>query len=169
MTLPVGKAEIFEWYGWSAALYMGDDGRPKAAWERDMMKQFTLPAPMRLSWDRTVHIGKITLHKKAGPIIIAGLEDVYKAELWHVVDVYGGGYAWRTQRGSDKLSMHGLGGAIDIDPRRNQMGKPPEDTSLGGTPEGQIVVGLLEHRGITWGGRWKPRPDSMHVQIGSGY
>lgn len=169
MKLPVGKAAIFEHYGWSPSVYLSNDGRPKPSWERDMMQQFLLPAPMRLSWARTVHIGKVTLHKKAGPAIIAWMEDCYKNGLWDEMDVYGGGYEFRLQRGSQNLSMHGLGAAVDIDPARNKLGARPEDTNLGGTPRGLLIVSAAERLGLTWGGRWKVRPDCMHVQAGSGY
>jgi hypothetical protein len=166
--LPVGKAEIFEFYGFSPKLHVGDDGLARPAWDAQM-QQFTLPAPMKLAWDRTVQIGRITLHKKAGPYVIAWLEDVYGFGMWHAVEIYGGGYVWRLQRGSDKISMHALGAAIDIDPRRNRLGAKPEDAYLGSTKEGGIVVSAAERRGLHWGGRWKARPDVMHFQVGSGY
>lgn len=168
MKLPVGRAAIYAFYGWSPKVYMGDDGCVLPSWERDMMRQFLLPAPMRLSWDRSVHIGKIALHKKAGPHLIGWLEEVHKLGLWNEVDVYGGGYAFRLARGSAKLSMHALGAAVDIDPARNPLGVRPEDTNLGGTPRGLMVVSAAEKAGLTWGGRWKVRPDVMHFSATGG-
>lgn len=166
--LPVGRSAIYEFYGWSPKLYVGEDGRPLISWERDMMRQFILPAPMRLAWDRTVHIGKITLHKKAGPYLLAWLEEVHKLGLWDEVDLFGGSYNFRLTRGSAKLSMHALGAAIDIDPARNKLAAAPEDTNLGGTPRGLLVVSAAEKCGLTWGGRWKVRPDSMHFSAVGG-
>lgn len=169
MKFPSGKAAILDFYGWKPALYLDTDGRPKPSWERDAIARFTLPAPMRLSWDRTVHISRIALHKKVGAEFIAWLEEVHKAGLWAEVEVYGGGFEFRTQRGSANLSLHALGAAVDIDPKRNPLGALPENTNFGGTPNGQIVVSMAERAGLTWGGRFKPRRDPMHWQAGSGY
>lgn len=168
MKLPIGRAAIYEFYGWSPKVYMGDDGRVKDSWERDMMRQFLLPAPMRLSWDRSTHIGKITLHKKAGPIMLQWLDNVYKSDLWDEVDLFGGSYVFRLARGSSKLSMHALGAAIDIDPARNPQYEIAEGTNLGGTPRGLQVVAAAERLGLTWGGRWKSRTDAMHFSVVGG-
>lgn len=169
MTFPSGKTAIFAFYEWDPKVYLSTDGRPKPSWERDMMRQFTLPAPMKLSWALRTSVSRITLHKKAGAAIIGWLEEVHKGGLWSEVEIYGGGYEFRVQRGSTNLSMHALGAAVDIDPKRNPLGAIPEGTNLGGTPNGLAVVSMMERRGITWGGRFKPRRDCQHGQCGSAY
>jgi hypothetical protein len=75
--------------------------------------------------------------------------------------LFGGAYAYRTVRGSTRLSLHAYGAAIDLDPVRNplhQAWKPLRMMDLG-------VVETFEAAGWTRGGRFTSRPDCMHFQV----
>lgn len=74
------------------------------------------------------------------------------------LNLYGGGYNFRTMRGGKSLSMHAYGCAVDFDPSRNQQGD--DDPYLMDRP---IVVAAFENEGWTWGGRWR-NADGMHFQ-----
>lgn len=78
------------------------------------------------------------------------------------------GFNYRTISGGTTPSQHGLGRAIDVNPRQNpyitldEQGTPltaPKDASwLPGTPgtlhDKQPLIQLMESRGWSWGGRW---------------
>lgn len=71
-----------------------------------------------------------------------------------------GGFNYRTIRGSDKLSQHAFGNAIDINADTNPML----------TPGAKVVTDLPANTGelakkwgLEWGGTWK-RPDAMHFE-----
>ncbi|NCC26306.1 MAG: M15 family peptidase [Deltaproteobacteria bacterium] len=84
------------------------------------------------------------------------------------------GYVWRPRVGGDKLSMHALGLAVDLNPRLNPYFKgdlvlPPGavyDPSAPGTltPDCPVVLAFKD-LGWEWGGDWtEVRVDYMHFQ-----
>lgn len=83
------------------------------------------------------------------------------------------GYAWRPITGGQSPSLHGLGLAIDINPRLNPYIKGETVIPAGSvyepsrpgtlTPKSRIVQ-YFKQRGWTWGGGWADRADSMHFQ-----
>ena len=85
-----------------------------------------LPFPMRLAWDKSVVISRITLHTKviesagrAFEAIASAYGPVKRAELG--IDLFGGSLNVRRMRGGSAYSMHSWGIAIDFDPERNQL------------------------------------------------
>ena len=157
---PNGWPEIKDFYGWSEH-YMGD----LANWE-GLMVLVPPPAGQVFTYDGRPCRG-IRVHPKIAEELKVCLAQAAAAGLWEFVKATGGGYNFRAQRGSSKLSMHSLGAAIDIDPENNPLGIKPEHTLLG-RDRGLLVVEIFESRGWTWGGRWA-RPDSMHLQWGRGF
>jgi hypothetical protein len=142
-----------------------DDGRPDAAWEAANIVQITPPYPMTWSWS-----GKpakaISLHKKCAPDFLAALQEVGRTfdpvmRAKFQLDRCGGGYNFRTMRGSDKLSVHSWGAAIDLAPEINWLGRR-WGANLGMMP--MAAVQIFEKRGFVWGGRFKTRPDCMHIE-----
>lgn len=109
----------------------------------------------------------IRVHPACADSLANALLEVKAIGLWRFVESCAGGYAWRPQRGSSKLSMHSLGAAVDFDARRNPLGRHPDLTALGTQP-GFGVVRIFERHGWTWGGHWA-RPDAMHFQMGGGF
>lgn len=84
------------------------------------------------------------------------------------------GYVWRPIVGSEQLSMHALGLAVDINPRRNPYIRgdlilPPKaiyEPSVPGTLTADSpVVQAFKQLGWEWGGDWiEPQVDYMHFQ-----
>lgn len=67
-----------------------------------------------------------------------------------------GGFNYRNIRGSDKLSQHAFGTAIDINAATNPLG--------GSTDLPSNIGQLAANHGLEWGGNWKGRPDPMHFE-----
>lgn len=83
------------------------------------------------------------------------------------------GFNYRTIAGTNRLSYHACGRAIDLNPALNPYIRdgriePPGatyDLSKPGTigPD-SFIVAFLESRGWTWGGRWTDPIDYQHFQ-----
>lgn len=67
-----------------------------------------------------------------------------------------GGFNYRKIRGSDKLSQHAFGTAIDLNAMTNAMGQKATDI-----PD---AAALAKKWNLDWGGNWKDRPDPMHFE-----
>lgn len=169
LEMPFGYAEICKFYGWEDR-YLKD----LSQWEAQMV---VVPAPpgFHFYYDKNADGDQDTGEASKGPRVHAKIADelrvclqlIADAGLWHFVSSQAGGYTFRTQRGSTKLSMHAFGAAVDFDPVRNPFKRPSELTALGTEP-GLEVVRIFESRGWVWGGRWS-RPDGMHLQAGGGF
>jgi len=75
-----------------------------------------------------------------------------------------GGYNYRNIAGTNKLSNHALGNAIDINPMANP------DTGRGGRLITDMPAGIGEianRNGFDWGGDWKSKKDAMHFEVSS--
>jgi hypothetical protein len=68
-----------------------------------------------------------------------------------------GGYNYRTIAGTNKLSNHAFGNAIDLNWDRNARG------TRGDIPA-DLARQLAQKHGMTWGGDWK-NPDPMHFEV----
>ncbi|RAI00138.1 hypothetical protein DLJ53_20730 [Acuticoccus sediminis] len=74
-----------------------------------------------------------------------------------------GGYNNRNIAGTNTLSNHAFGNAIDINPAQNPMG----DRLVTDLPVN--VAELARKHGLEWGGSWQSRKDAMHFEApGSG-
>ena len=62
----------------------------------------------------------------------------------------------RKKRGSNTMSLHSWGIAIDVNAFENGLGKAPKLSSE--------FVKCFTDAGFDWGGTWK-RPDGMHFQL----
>lgn len=86
-----------------------------------------LPYTLKLAWDSSVIVKKITCHKKVSSSLysifektlkVYGEKDLRKLRL----DVFGGCLNVRKMRGSStSWSIHSWGAAIDLDPDNNQL------------------------------------------------
>ncbi|TWD58081.1 tail length tape measure protein [Agrobacterium vitis] len=70
-----------------------------------------------------------------------------------------GGYNYRNIAGTNKLSEHAFGKAIDINPLQNPMGK-----SLV-TDMPSNVGDMASKWGLSWGGAWGSKKDAMHFEV----
>jgi hypothetical protein len=142
----------------------GPDGQPSAAWEQKNLILVKTPWQLITAWDsapvRGIRIHSLcaeTLQNILKAIWVAAGQDEHVIKDWGM-NLYGGGYSFRLMRGSNRLSMHSWGCAVDFDPERNKLG----DT----TPNFANCTKVLDAfnaEGWTWGGHWH-KPDGMHWQ-----
>ncbi|WP_455270302.1 M15 family metallopeptidase [Rhizobium herbae] len=87
-----------------------------------------------------------------------GLLDDLKAAGYKVSSLGEGGYSYRNVAGTNNLSEHSFGEALDINPRQN----PWSNNFQTDLPAN--VNDLAKKNGLTWGGTWN-KPDTMHFQV----
>lgn len=124
-----------------------------------------LPWRAETSWKPVTTINRVRVHRKVADSLTRVLSAIWDAsgcsqpviESWgcHLI---GGAYNFRPQRGSNKLSMHAYGCAIDLDPDRNAMGD--QTPNFMNIPQ---VLNAFKAEGWRWGGTFS-RPDGMHWQ-----
>lgn len=146
--------------------------------------------------DGTVRRGRLIVAAAVADDVVAIFARLFEArfpiERMEPVSVYGGdddasmranntsGYNCRTIAGTDRLSQHGLGLAIDVNPLVNPWVHdgsvdPPEGTDFADrsrTDPGIIhaddaVVRAFEDHGWSWGGYWD-EPDYQHFSTTGG-
>lgn len=141
------------------------DGRPNRAWEDANIAHVVPPFPMVLAWDTAALVKTISIHKKCAPSLTRVLTVIWQTmapkdrEIFEISH-YGGGYNFRPMRGSEKLSMHAYGAAIDLSPAINRLGR---EYASAPRMMPQTVIKAFEAEGWTWGGQWH-RPDPQHFQ-----
>jgi hypothetical protein len=86
--------------------------------------------------------------------------DPGRLAVWGV-DVFSGSFNYRAKRGSNALSMHSYGIAVDLDAPRNQF----KSRSIHFAQFKQQVVSPFLDLGGEWGGNWKNSTDGMHFQF----
>lgn len=74
---------------------------------------------------------------------------------------FGGTYNYRMIRGSNHISNHAYGAAIDIAPNHNELGKSWVDNT-GMIP--LIAIKCFKAEGWRWGGDYHSRKDCMHFE-----
>lgn len=134
---------------------------------KEYLTQIELPYPMRIAWDKKIFVNKITCHKD----ISEALKNVFKEilEIYGLVkikelgiDLFGGCFNFRKQRGGSNYSIHAWGLAIDLDPERNQL-KETSRTARFARPEYKSMIDIFYKHGFIGLGREK-NYDWMHFQ-----
>jgi len=81
------------------------------------------------------------------------------------------GFSYRKVVGTDRLSNHSFGRAIDINPQINtyikgeySYGLDYDPTKPGTLTEDSVIVQYFKNRGWEWGGDWVDRKDYMHFE-----
>lgn len=87
-----------------------------------------------------------------------GLLDDLQSAGYKVKSVGEGGYSYRNVAGTNNLSRHAFGEALDINPRQN----PWSHKFQSDLPAN--INDIAGRNGLTWGGTWK-KPDTMHFQV----
>lgn len=158
MTPPRGQDAIRALYG-DPRPYIRDDGTVSPIWEA-RMTTLEMPTPLPLGWNRQAFATRVRVNQAIVDEVKVVFAELEFGGLWSRLRTYDGGYTWRLQRGGSKLSIHGLGGALDFDAPWNKLGMVPQMD--------REIVRVFERNGWTWGGRWR-RKDGMHFQFGRGY
>ena len=143
------------------------------------------------SFEGRLCIGQLVLHKD----LVEDVREIFtllakkQFPLSSVIPIAGKQYEWddersmqddntscfnyRTIAGTDRISWHAYGRAIDINPKRNPYIKngvtSPKgalyDSSVPGTiTSDSFVVTLFKERGFEWGGDWTDRKDYQHFE-----
>ena len=161
MDVPNGLDELKATFG-NIDRYIRSDGTLDPTWEYVSMDHAQLPFPLPLDWQRSVTVEKIWCHKLMVPVFEAVFQQIVDRGLQDRVRTYAGCFAYRTQRGSSKLSTHAWGVAIDLNAYQNQQGTL-------GSMDGQLVE-LFEDAGFVWGGTFGGlRQDPMHYEFCKNY
>ena len=100
-------------------------------------------------------VRKIYCNKDMKPALEQALRNVRDQGLSAQLQTFAGCFNIRPVRGSDKLSTHSYGLAIDINSESNPLGAEPTMS-----PE---LVKCFTDAGFTWGGNFK-RKDGMHFE-----
>lgn len=127
-----------------------------------------LPYPMRLAWDPSVKVTKMTCHKLAADRFTAFFADVlahygYDKIVELGIDLFGGCFNYRAMRGGTEFSRHSWGIAFDLDPNRNQL-KETSATARFARPEYKAMIDLAYKNGLVSLGREK-NYDWMHFEV----
>ena len=130
----------------------------------------SLPYPMRLSWERTTTINAIQCHKAVAEQLKAVFTDILKKYGYDKIkelgiDLYGGCFNYRKMTGSDSLSLHSWGIAVDLDPDRN-LYKETSKTARFARPEYKDMIDIFYKHGWESLGRER-NYDWMHFQVRS--
>ncbi len=148
---------------------------------------------LHTGFDGETHIGELVVHQEIAEDIVEIFKELYKAsypiEKIRLVDEYGGddeasmadnntsAFNFRVVSGTDRISRHGYGMAIDINPLYNpyinSAGYQPANAGdyvdrSGEIPyridEGDLCWTLFTQRGFTWGGSWTSVKDYQHFE-----
>ena len=122
----------------------------------------SITPPFQMYYDKHP-IKSIRVHKKCATAFLAAFNEISdkcghdqkKIDATGASD-YGGCYNFRKIAGSNNLSNHSFGCAIDLSPGTNGF-------NMKGTIS-NIVVTAFDNQGFFWGGRYRGRTDPMHFE-----
>jgi peptidoglycan hydrolase-like protein with peptidoglycan-binding domain len=87
-----------------------------------------LPYPMKVAWNSSQIINRMSLHQKCAPSagrVLQKVLEIYGSRISELgLDLWGGSLNVRLMRGGTKWSMHSWGIAIDFDPEHNDLHTP---------------------------------------------
>lgn len=156
---PHGYPEIVKFFG--DPMFDGVNVSPK--WERaNMVSARDLPG---LTHSLYVH-RLIEAPLRRALTRCVGFNDGYR--IWTI-----GCFAPRLQRGSERVSVHTFGGAVDLNAAANRLiicgEEDPRRQAPGARDIPPAWVHAFTDEGFTWGGLFHNRFDPMHFQYCSGF
>ena len=153
---------------------------------------------LHMDLEGKTHVGELIVNKRIAGDILAIMKELYAnaypIEKMILIDAYGAddnesmadnnssAFNYRVIAGTDQLSKHSLGMAIDINPKYNPYVRTGQD---GGTiiepegseaytdreaefsykiEEGDLCCRLFQEHGFTWGGDWQNTKDYQHFE-----
>ncbi|MCI8280708.1 MAG: M15 family metallopeptidase [Lachnospiraceae bacterium] len=149
-------------------------------------------------FDGAVHVGELMVHRQIADDVLEIMQQLYEndypIEKMVLVDEYGGSdeasmednntsaFNFRMIAGTNKMSNHSMGLAIDVNPRYNPYVKEKSSGELLVSPEngrtyverskdipyeiqeGDLCLELFLEHGFTWGGNWNGVKDYQHFE-----
>lgn len=108
--------------------------------------------------ERVPILGEVTCHRVLFPQLRAALTEIVQAGLADRIhpEQYAGCYYPRFIAGTNQLSLHAFGIALDLNVPENQRGTVGQMD--------RTVVRIFERWGFTWGGHWA-YTDPMHFEM----
>ena len=143
----------------------GANGEPSAAWESANLVRWTPPYPMYYSDGKHTPLLHFRVHKKTLSTFDAAFKEALSVLghdyiVEHHLDICGGTYCYRLERGGSRLSVHSWGCAVDLDPAHNPF--PHQWVEGKGMLDKKFAEILMKH-GFDWRGANRDI-DAMHFQ-----
>lgn len=133
-------------------------GQPKddAKWQSRLLILWVVPADIRQKCPALP--AKIYTNKLMVAPMETGFRNLIAKGLHDELKTWNGSFNIRTQRGSDKQSLHSWAAAFDINKAENELGAKPRLSK-------EFAQCFID-AGFDWGGDWAmPRTDGMHFQL----
>jgi len=152
---------------------------------------------LHTGFDEKTYIGELVVNQKIADDVLEIMKELYEnhypIEKMHLIDEYGAddeasmsdnntsAFNYRTIAGTNRLSKHGQGLAVDINPRYNpcvrtkngittvepQNGSAYVDRNADFSykiTEEDLCLQLFSEHGFTWGGSWNSVKDYQHFE-----
>lgn len=144
----------------------GTDGEASASWQSQNLVLWSTPYPMFYSDGKHTPMEHLRVHKRCLQTFHEAFTDVLQT-MGHDrimqlrLDVTGGTFCYRLERGGSRLSVHSWGCAIDMDPSHNPF--PHRWIDNHGFIDAQFAE-ILQRHGFCWRGA-NGDIDPMHFQL----
>lgn len=152
---------------------------------------------LHTGFDEKTYVGELVVNQKIADDVLDIMKELYEKrypiEKMLLIDEYGAddetsmsdnntsAFNYRTIAGTNRLSKHGQGLAVDINPRynpcvRTKNGITTVEPQNGSTyvdrnadfsykiTEGDLCLQLFSEHGFTWGGSWNSVKDYQHFE-----
>jgi hypothetical protein len=144
----------------------GRNGQASMDWEIANLVNWTPPYPIFYSDGKMTPLTHLRVHRKCLDTFDAAFKDVLShfgidAIKQKRLNISGGSYCYRLERGGSRLSVHSWGCAIDMDPGHNPFPHAWEPNKGMIDPD---FAAILQAHGFDWRGN-KGDIDPMHFQL----
>lgn len=140
----------------------GANGHENPHWRESIEARITPPFQM---YYNKKPLRSIAVHKRCADAMMAAFNEIWekcghdqkRVDLTGASD-FAGCFNFRKIAGSNSLSNHSFGCAIDLSPATNGF-------NTGHGTIGTLVVDAFKRQGARWGGDYKGRKDAMHFEF----
>ncbi len=144
----------------------GSNGEASSVWQSANLAPWAPPYPMFYSDGKRSPLLHLRVHRKCLSTFDAAFKDALETLghdyiVAHRLDISGGTFCYRLERGGSRLSVHSWGCAIDMDPAHNPF--PHQWADGRGMIDKRFAEILIKH-GFDWRGASRDI-DPMHFQL----
>ena len=153
---------------------------------QEIIDSLSLVEVIYRGFDNQIHTGQIIVHNELVDSTKQVFERIFKETDFPITSIIplnfynwesslrynnSGGFDWRFVDGTNEISDHAFGAAIDINPLINpwvngSSNDRPYDPELRGTLfPGSDVITIFNEAGWKWGGDWKSSKDWQHFYM----